>query len=82
VAGRSGAVRGGRSGAGRPWAALGGPGGAALGGAAGRPAETSADLFRQLDDDPLWAANVAEPIAVFVALHLANELRAVLSQAG
>jgi hypothetical protein len=41
----------------------------------------SADLIRQLDDDPLRAADVAEPIAVFVALHLANELRAAGSQA-
>src|SRR5919109_4269628 len=46
----------------------------------GRP-EPSADLLRQLDDDPLRAAEVAEPIAVFVALHLANELRAAGSQA-
>ena len=46
----------------------------------GRP-EPSADLLRQLDDDPLPAADVAEPIAVFVALHLANELRAAGSQA-
>ena len=46
----------------------------------GRP-EPSADPLRQLDDDPLRAADVAEPIAVFVALHLADELRAVGSQA-
>jgi hypothetical protein len=46
----------------------------------GRP-EPSADLLRQLDDDPLRAADVAEPITVFVALHLANELRAAGSQA-
>jgi hypothetical protein len=45
----------------------------------GRP-EHSADLLRQLDDDPLRAADVAEQIHVFVALHLANELRAVGSQ--
>jgi hypothetical protein len=45
----------------------------------GRP-EPSADLLRQLDDDPLRAADIAEPIAVFVALHLANELRAAGSQ--
>src|SRR2546427_9205650 len=44
-------------------------------------AEPSADLLRQLDDDPLRAADVAEPIAVFVALHLANELRAAGSHA-
>ena len=43
--------------------------------------EPSADLLRQLDDDPLRAADVAEPITVFVALHLANELRAAGSQA-
>src|SRR5438105_9571714 len=41
-----------------------------------RRPEPSADLLRQLDDDPLRAADVAEPIAVLVALHLANELRA------
>jgi hypothetical protein len=41
----------------------------------GRP-EHSADLLRQLDDDPLRAADVAEQIHVFIALHLANELRA------
>jgi hypothetical protein len=41
----------------------------------------SADLLRQLDDDPLRAADVAEPIDVFVALHLANDLRAAGSQA-
>src|SRR5262245_46343436 len=41
----------------------------------GRP-EPSADLLRQHDDDPLRAADVAEPIAVFVARHLANEFRA------
>ena len=46
----------------------------------GRP-EPSADLLRQLDDNPLRAADVAEPIAVFVALPLANELGAAGSQA-
>src|SRR2546427_3245600 len=46
----------------------------------GRP-EPSADLVRQLDDDPLRAADVAEPMAVFVALHLANQLRAAGSHA-
>lgn len=46
-----------------------------------RPPEPSADPLRQLDDDPLRAADVAEPIDVFVALHLANELRAAGSQA-
>src|SRR5438128_3496044 len=43
--------------------------------------EPSADLLRQLDDDPLRAADVAEPIDVLVVLHLANELPAVGSQA-
>src|SRR3954451_3267955 len=42
-----------------------------------RPARASADLLRQLDDDPLRAADVAEAIAVSVALHLADELSAV-----
>lgn len=48
--------------------------------AVGGRSEPSADLLRQLDDDPLRAADVAEPIAVFVALRLANELRAAGSQ--
>src|ERR671936_314585 len=47
----------------------------------GRP-ELSADLLRQLDDDPLRAADVAEPIDVLVVLHLANELPAARSHAG
>jgi hypothetical protein len=34
----------------------------------------SADPLRELDEDPLRAADVAEPIDVFVVLHLANEL--------
>ncbi len=58
--------------------------GAALGAytvVGGRP-ELSADLLRQLDDDPFRAADVAEPIAVFVLLHRANERRAAGSQAG
>jgi hypothetical protein len=42
----------------------------------------SAELLRQLDDDLLWAADVAEPIAVYLALHLANELCVAGSQAG
>jgi hypothetical protein len=42
----------------------------------------SADPLGQLDDDPLRAADVAEPIAVFVLLHLANELPAVGSKRG
>ncbi len=41
-----------------------------------------AELLRQLDDDPLRAHDVAEPVAVFVALQFANELRAAGSQAG
>src|SRR5919197_1152699 len=53
-----------------------------VGEAVGGRAEPSAHLLRQLDDDPLRAADVAEPIAVFVTLHLANELRAAGSQAG
>ncbi len=36
----------------------------------------SADLLRQHDDDALRAADVAEPVTVFVALHLARALRA------
>ena len=44
--------------------------------------QPSADPLRQLDDDPLRAADVAEPIPVPVALHLANELRPAGSQAG
>jgi hypothetical protein len=39
----------------------------------GRPVP-SAELLRQHDDDPLRAADVAEPIAVLVAHHLADEL--------
>jgi len=46
----------------------------------GRP-EPSADLLRQLDDDLLRAAEVAERITVSLALHLANELRAAGLQA-
>src|SRR5207245_2611996 len=43
--------------------------------------EPSADLLRQLVDEPLRAADVAEPVDVLVVLHLANELPAVGSQA-
>jgi hypothetical protein len=53
----------------------------ALARAVGGGPEPSADLLRQLDDDPFGAADVAEPIAVSVALQLANELRAAGSQA-
>src|SRR2546430_15633166 len=42
----------------------------------------SADLLRQLDDDPLRAADVAEPIDVFVVLHLVDELTAAGSHPG
>src|SRR2546427_11309913 len=42
----------------------------------------SADLLRQLDDDPLRAADVAEPIDVFVVLPLVDELTAAGSHAG
>jgi hypothetical protein len=41
-----------------------------------------ADLLRQLDDDSLRAADVAEPVAVLVALELADEFSAAGSQAG
>jgi hypothetical protein len=44
--------------------------------------DPSADLLCQLDDDPLWAADVAEPVAVLLALQLADELSAAGSQAG
>ena len=39
----------------------------------------SAYLLRELDDDPLRAADVAEPIDVLVALHFAYELRAAVA---
>jgi hypothetical protein len=39
-------------------------------------------LLGQLDDDALGAADVAEPVTVLVALHLADELLAAGSQAG
>jgi hypothetical protein len=41
-----------------------------------------ADPLRQLDDDSLRAADVAEPLAVLVALELADEFTAAGSQAG
>src|SRR4051812_4441401 len=41
-----------------------------------------ADLLGQLDDDPCRAADVAEPVAVSGALHLADQLRAAGLQAG
>jgi hypothetical protein len=40
--------------------------------AAGR---LSADLLRQLDDDAFWTPDVAEPVAVLVALQLADRRR-------
>src|SRR4051812_5462951 len=48
----------------------------------GVPWRPSADLLRQLDDDPRRAAHVAEPIAVLVVLQLADQLAAMRSQAG
>jgi len=39
-----------------------------------RRPDPSADLFGQLDDDSLGAADVAEPVAVLVAHQLADEL--------
>jgi hypothetical protein len=41
-----------------------------------------AELLGQRDDDPLGAADVAEPVAVLVLRLLSNELRAVGSQSG
>ena len=38
-------------------------------------------FFRQLDDDPLGATDVAEPVAVLVLLQLADEFGAVSPQA-
>src|SRR5215204_1992282 len=42
----------------------------------------SAELLGQRDEDALRAPNVAEPILVLVLRHLANELGAMLLQAG
>src|SRR5215210_3143622 len=50
-------------------------------GAPASRAKPSANPLGQLDDDPLGAADVTEPVDVFVALQLADELRAVGSQA-
>src|SRR5436190_4249548 len=44
--------------------------------------DPSADLLRQLDDDPRRATHVAEPVAVLVVLQLADQLAATRSQAG
>jgi hypothetical protein len=43
--------------------------------------DPSADLLDQLDDDPRRATDVAEPVAVFMTLQLADELRVTGSQA-
>jgi hypothetical protein len=40
-----------------------------------------ADPLRQLDDDSLRAADIAEPIHVVVVHYLANELRATFLEA-
>src|SRR5439155_19570108 len=40
------------------------------------------DLLCELEADPLGAADVAEPVAVLLALPLADELSAAGSQAG
>jgi hypothetical protein len=50
--------------------------------AAGGLPELSAELLREHGDDPLRAADRAEPIAVLVAHHVAEELRATGSQPG
>lgn len=41
-----------------------------------------AELLGQRDDDPLGAADIAEPVAVLVLRYLSDEFRAVGSQAG
>src|SRR3712207_9209141 len=41
-----------------------------------------AELLGQSDDDPLGAADEAEPVAVLVLRHLADELGAVSAKAG
>jgi hypothetical protein len=43
--------------------------------------DRSANLLRQLDDDPLGAADIAESVAVLVAPQLADELCAAGSEA-
>jgi hypothetical protein len=45
------------------------------------PADQSANRLRQLDDDLLGAADIAESVAVLVALQLADELCAASSEA-
>jgi hypothetical protein len=44
--------------------------------------DPSANLLRKHDDDPLRAADIAEPVTVFVALHPSKELRAAGLQSG
>jgi len=41
-----------------------------------------AELLGQRDDDPCGAADVAEPVAILVLRHLADEFRAVGAQVG
>jgi hypothetical protein len=48
----------------------------------GRPMEASAEPFGQSDDDALGAAEEAEPVGVLVLRDLADELGAVVAQAG
>src|SRR5918912_798430 len=48
----------------------------------GERVEAPAGPLRQLDDDPLRAADVADPIDVFVVLPFANELPAARLHAG
>src|SRR5919108_4478598 len=43
---------------------------------------SSAELLGQSEDDPLGAADEAEPVAVLVLRHLADEFGAVSAQAG
>jgi hypothetical protein len=48
----------------------------------GKTIKASTELLGQRDDDALGAADVAEPIAVLVPRHLADEFGAVGAQAG
>src|SRR5207248_11356023 len=48
---------------------------------AGPFTDRSPDLLRELDDDPLGATDVAEPVAVLVLLQLADEFGSVGPQA-
>jgi hypothetical protein len=50
--------------------------------ASGWRPDPSANPLRKHDDDPLRAADVAEPVTVFVALHPTNKLRAAGLQTG